>query len=261
MFVHFRAPCEQNSAGTAAAVALPSCRAKIRSMDPRINRVAVRVGRVVVGVVAAAVVGVAAGTVPTGAASQAADVPVSPASQAASATCTDPDSRFADCLDGTVRDGMTGLTWLQHADCLTTTVHAEAGAVVALLADGQCGLTDGSVPGDWRLPTREEWSATLTASAALGCRLALAGGQPLLTDRTWAECFQELEQRTSDGRGTLYGGVASAIYLSGVTSGEGPGVAWLPFLGEGDSNFIGTFGLGFSLRLWPVRGQPAPPAR
>ncbi|MGE0592748.1 MAG: hypothetical protein AB7G23_08915 [Vicinamibacterales bacterium] len=241
-------------------------------MNLRITGAALRVVRLVVGVavvggalvgsavVGGAVVGSAVAGAAPGAGGQVADAPDPVALQAGAATCTDPDSRFADCLDGTVRDGMTGLTWLQHADCLTTTVHAEAGAVVARLADGQCGLTDGSVPGDWRLPTREEWSATLTASAALGCRLALAGGQPLLTDRTWAECFQELEQRTSDGRGTLYGGVASAIYLSGVTSGEGPGVAWLPFLGDGDSNFIGTFGQGFSLRLWPVRGRPAPPA-
>jgi len=28
---------------------------------------------------------------------------------------------------------------------------------VSTLADGQCGLTDGSSGGDWRIPTKEEW--------------------------------------------------------------------------------------------------------
>jgi hypothetical protein len=31
--------------------------------------------------------------------------------------------------------------------------------IAAQLADGQCGLSDGSKPGYWRLPTKEEWEA------------------------------------------------------------------------------------------------------
>ena len=31
----------------------------------------------------------------------------------------------------------------------------------AKVADGQCGLTDGSKAGDWRLPTIKEWGAMI----------------------------------------------------------------------------------------------------
>ena len=37
------------------------------------------------------------------------------------------------------------------------------------MKDGDCGLTDGSSPGDWRLPTKAEWDATMAHVAALGC--------------------------------------------------------------------------------------------
>ena len=60
-------------------------------------------------------------------------------------------------------DNLTGLIWLKNADCI---VHAVSGLEAedwyfALnasnnLADGQCGLTDNSSPGDWRLPNVRE---------------------------------------------------------------------------------------------------------
>lgn len=63
--------------------------------------------------------------------------------------------RFIDNGDGTLHDTVTGLTWLKQADCIQQTWSAALGAVNAL-ASGQCGLTDGSTAGQWRLPNRNE---------------------------------------------------------------------------------------------------------
>ena len=69
-----------------------------------------------------------------------------------------PSPRFTDRKNGTVRDNLTGLLWLKDAVCRTINA---ADWLTALsyaknLANGQCGLTDGSVAGDWRLPNIKE---------------------------------------------------------------------------------------------------------
>ena len=66
------------------------------------------------------------------------------------------DPRFTDNLNGTVTDNLTGLTWLQTANCFGQTSWAEALAASNDLMDGFCGLTDGSVVGDWRFPSVRE---------------------------------------------------------------------------------------------------------
>ena len=68
-----------------------------------------------------------------------------------------PNPRFTDNGDGTVTDNLTGLIWLKDAGCLTVNQTC-VGAVGACweLNNGECGLTDGSVNGDWRLPTIRE---------------------------------------------------------------------------------------------------------
>lgn len=67
--------------------------------------------------------------------------------------------RYADQGDGTVVDSRTGLIWLRNADCWGKMSRQDALQAVARLASGECGLTDGSESGDWRLPTRDEWEA------------------------------------------------------------------------------------------------------
>ncbi|PYX10529.1 MAG: hypothetical protein DMG85_07810 [Acidobacteria bacterium] len=64
-----------------------------------------------------------------------------------------------DCGNGTVTDTQTGLIWLKNADCLahSGTTFQNANMLATTLASGQCGLTDGSAPGNWRLPTHQEW--------------------------------------------------------------------------------------------------------
>ena len=63
--------------------------------------------------------------------------------------------RWIDNGNGTLTDTMTGLHWLKKTDCIHQP-WAAAIAEVNSLASGQCGLTDGSVAGDWRMPNRNE---------------------------------------------------------------------------------------------------------
>jgi hypothetical protein len=78
--------------------------------------------------------------------------------------------RFTDMGDGTIRDNVSGLIWLKDASC-DNLPHTEDGiadwmhAVVAaaVLTSGTCGLTDGSKAGDWRLPSKAEWEAFMSA--------------------------------------------------------------------------------------------------
>ncbi len=62
---------------------------------------------------------------------------------------------WVDTANGTIVDTVTGLIWLKKADCIHTD-WASAGAAVNSLASGQCGLTDGSTAGSWRMPNRDE---------------------------------------------------------------------------------------------------------
>ena len=66
-----------------------------------------------------------------------------------------PAPRFIDNANGTVTDTATGLIWLKQANCINQTWSAAIAAVNGL-ASGQCGLTDGSVAGSWRMPNRHE---------------------------------------------------------------------------------------------------------
>ena len=67
-----------------------------------------------------------------------------------------PSPRYVDNGDGTVTDNLTGLIWLQNANCFGTTTWDNALAASDSLANGLCGLTDSSLTGDWRLPNARE---------------------------------------------------------------------------------------------------------
>lgn len=66
-----------------------------------------------------------------------------------------PYPRWIDNGNGTLIDTLTGLVWLKVANCIDDSWD-NALARVQALASGQCGLTDGSKPGDWRVPNRNE---------------------------------------------------------------------------------------------------------
>lgn len=80
-----------------------------------------------------------------------------------------PSPRFHDNKNGTITDLLTGLIWTKRANCtgdpyaptFTERYHAplsmpDALAYARNLKSGLCYLTDGSSPGDWRLPNINE---------------------------------------------------------------------------------------------------------
>jgi hypothetical protein len=68
-----------------------------------------------------------------------------------------PNPRFTDNGNGTVTDNLTGLIWTKNANCNGIPVIANnIYLVINYMANGSCGLTDGSVAGQWRLPNIRE---------------------------------------------------------------------------------------------------------
>jgi hypothetical protein len=75
-----------------------------------------------------------------------------------------PNPRFTDNEDGTIKDNLTGLIWLKKANCGGTMSWSNALTFTHSLYDGwtgdgsggDCGLSDGSEEGDWRLPNVQE---------------------------------------------------------------------------------------------------------
>ena len=70
-----------------------------------------------------------------------------------------PDPRFVNNGNGTTTDALTGLIWPSNVGCLSfSNISSQGKGITAAkaLANGACGLTDGSAPGDWRLPNRKE---------------------------------------------------------------------------------------------------------
>lgn len=72
-----------------------------------------------------------------------------------------PNPRFTDNNDGTVTDNLTGLIWLKNADCVGGKDWSQALDFCNSLKAGDCGLTDGSNSGDWRLPNLRELQSLL----------------------------------------------------------------------------------------------------
>jgi hypothetical protein len=72
-----------------------------------------------------------------------------------------PNPRFTDNGNGTVTDNLTGLIWLKNANCFGPRDWIQAITDCNALFDGQCGLTDGSSGGQWRLPNRFELASLL----------------------------------------------------------------------------------------------------
>ena len=67
-----------------------------------------------------------------------------------------PSPRFIDNGNGTVTDNLTGIIWLKNANCFGAVTWTSALTKANTLVNGQCGLSDGSTAGNWRLPNFEE---------------------------------------------------------------------------------------------------------
>ena len=165
------------------------------------------------------------------------------------ASCFDNSNRYVDCGNGTVTDTSTGLIWLQDAGCLGPLDWAAANDAAETLRSADCGLQDGSRPGDWRLPTNEEWRATVDAATN---RPQLLCTIPTLTKDNGSECY-------GDGSGSSFTNVTVAGgYWSSTSHSQSAGL--LP-----DPSKAGVMSLssGFVLSffdkaccpqgVWPVR--------
>ncbi len=142
--------------------------------------------------------------------------------------CDDVD-RLLDNGDGTVTDCRTNLIWLKDANCYGEQTWRTAESKVAGLKNGECGLTDGSTKGDWRLPTIEE--------------LQENGTDP---PTTWGTGFPAV---TWSRPGSPFVNVPSP-YDYNWSSTESNFV-WIVFMVSGSTYSNATkIGTGF---LWPVR--------
>lgn len=172
--------------------------------------------------------------------------PTGPAGTATHAAppCFDNSNRYVNCGNGTVTDTVTGLIWLKDASCFGGRTYSNAIQAVAGLAAGpQCLLTDGSSAGDWRLPTKAEWAATVARAVALGCKSGSPGGPPSLTNDAGTGCL-------SAGPTSFTGLVGPLTFLSSSAAEVSEPRAWIIFLEDG---ILGTTLKDVGARSWPVR--------
>jgi uncharacterized repeat protein (TIGR02543 family) len=153
--------------------------------------------------------------------------------------------RFTANGNGTVTDTLTGLVWLQDANC-TDSVGAVNKSNSLLkwadaltwsnnLASGLCRLNDGSTVGDWRLPNIEE-----------------------------LESLVDLQQFTPAlPTGHPFGNVQTGGYWSSSTYAGIPTDAWTVLMDDGfinndskvaNNNAFYEYSYGY---VWPVRGGQA----
>jgi hypothetical protein len=153
-----------------------------------------------------------------------------------------PEPRFTDNLDGTVTDNCTGLIWLKIADCGGTKTWADALTFANSLYDGwtgdgsggDCGLSDGSLAGDWRLPNIKE----------LVSLIHIGYYEPAVPNTSGLGKWSEEDPFT---------GVRSDFYWSSSTYAPVTTSAWHMFMYIGRANYgVKTSYIGYY--AWPVRG-------
>jgi hypothetical protein len=148
--------------------------------------------------------------------------------------------RFTDNGDGTVTDNNTGLIWLKDASCAAlagTDANGRgtwlvARSAAAALANGTCGLTDGSSAGDWHLPNIKELQSLIDFQYVSPALSNTAG------TAKWTE-------------GNPFSGVVSNWYWSSTTYVNNAISAWIVDLDDGD---VVSGGKGGIYYVWPVRG-------
>jgi hypothetical protein len=144
-----------------------------------------------------------------------------------------PVPRFTDYGNGTVTDNLTALIWLQNANCFGFREWAPQALIDAgTLASGSCGLSDGSVEGDWRLPNVKELQSLIDFGFF----------NPALSNAVGTAKWTQAD---------AFSGVLSGHYYSSTTSAGQPGDAWQVDLNDG---FTHRSSKGFNSLVWPVRG-------
>lgn len=145
-----------------------------------------------------------------------------------------PDPRFTDNGNGTITDNLTGLVWLRSANCFIYLQQwSNALSAANTLASGACGLTDGSVAGDWRLPNKKELESLVNwrqANPALWLNSVGFSGVNAGTNLDYYEQY----------------------YWTSTTYAANTGVAHAVHFGTGVVSSLGKTYWGPA--VWPVRG-------
>ena len=173
--------------------------------------------------------------------------------QTADPSCPDDSGNiYVSCGNGTVTDNRTGLVWLADANCYGQLDWYEAVEIVANLSDipsgsaaatQDCSLSDGSSPGEWRLPSLAEWEAMIDDALGLGGDPDCIATPPTITNDSGTACWVSGP--------TSFTGVQSLDYWSSTTIIGNPMRAWEMGLDVGsDNNNDKTV----PLYVWPVRG-------
>jgi hypothetical protein len=143
-----------------------------------------------------------------------------------------PNPRFITSTTGIVTDTLTGLIWLKNANCWGSQNWANALTNSNALATGQCGLTDGSSAGDWRLPNVRELQSLVHYGVYDPAVPNTAG------TGKWTS-------------GNPFTGVQSDYYWASTTRAGNLSYAWYVYL---DSGSVGNGGKTNGACVWPVRG-------
>ena len=149
-----------------------------------------------------------------------------------------PNPRFTDNGNGTVTDNLTGLIWLKSANCCGMTDWAGALSAANTLNSGECGLTDGSVEGDWRLPSLREQHSLIHFGYHAPALPNTAG------TAKWAE-------------GDPFTGVndiQSRNYWTSTTSASDSYQAWIVDLYDGKAASKFKIDFFYLNKVWPIRG-------
>jgi hypothetical protein len=145
-----------------------------------------------------------------------------------------PSPRFTDNNNGTVTDKLTGLIWMKNANYWGLITWEDALWWASSLEAGYAGLTDGSKPGDWRLPNRKE------LESLVDCEFISPSLPNTLGTGKWAE-------------GNPFQGVQSGGYWSSSTYAGNATYAWRVHFASGD---VDANDKGYSYYVWCVRGGP-----
>ncbi len=165
---------------------------------------------------------------------------------------TTDQQRYFNCNNGTVYDTLTGLLWLQDASCVDLGTDGldtwdEAFHDVADLQHGLCNLSDHSQPGDWRLPTSDEWETTVHyARNTLSC--VGAGVAPSLTNDAGDACF-------GTGADSSFIGVLELYWSANAVDAVPSQNENRSLLTGNPSNISKTFSFA---TIWPVRTGGSP---
>jgi hypothetical protein len=146
--------------------------------------------------------------------------------------------RYIDNGDGTVTDNRSGLIWLKKANCFGEQNWKEAKQSAANLANGQCGLRDGSRRGMWRLPSKEEWEAMIDEKYVDRENYS----QPAISNAAGTGPWKE---------GDAFSGGQTGYYWSSTTYANNTDYAWYVNLGVGG---VGDGNKSSAFYIWPVRG-------